>query len=438
MPNDKLSSFNSSNQFFVETAINPLICGMLMGNTYNSGFTFNGVCGPTMDPGGIFGWLIYSRATQVPSAGTTSDSYITYTNSQNLVYDLNQLSGITNALLTGSSGGYTHAFFENRGTDASTSITKIGMLNNGTDFLFALNYLAYGGTLVIAPRTSGFDQYLSLNTTTYFDAVVSRAAGASLCQWLETQPYTVGIFPSAPDSDGITGLGVTMANYASLFSSSALVTGNTVANRIFNVRGVKTVTDLDTTSLYPNSRLTYTLPASVDVAGFFNRSKNQNKLYLTVAGLDLATILNGKISSGSIDWSNTLKNTLRTNRVNFFVNYTQNNFLGSDLTGATANSILLSENRIGPANLKVALNRLLNDIGLKYLYKINNAQTRAQITAEIQTGLDPFAPFIDTTKTQIICNGSNNIDNSNSLTMQVVIQPILSIESFGVTVTLTQ
>ena len=438
MANDKLSSFNSSNQFFVETAVNPLVCGVLMGNTYNTGFTFSGVCGPTMDPGGIFGWLIYSRTNQVPTVGTTADSYITYTNSQDLVYDLNQLSGITNALLTGSCGGYTYAFFQNRGTDPTSSITNINALNNGTDFLFALNYLAYGGTLVIAPKTEGFDQYLTDNDT-YFDAVVAREAGTTLCQWLITQSYTVGIFPSIAES-GSTGLGLTMADYSTLFGAggSSLVTGNTVANRIFNVRGIKTVTDLDTTTLYPNSKLTYNLPASVDVAGFFNRSKNQNKLYLTVAGLDLATILNGKISSGAIDWSSSLKNTLRTNRVNFFVNYTQNNFLGSDLTGATASSTITSENRIGPANLKLALNRLLNDIGIKYLYKVNNSQTRAQITAEIQTGLDPFTPFIDTTKTQIICNGSNNIDNGGSLTMQVVIQPILSIESFGVTVTLTQ
>jgi hypothetical protein len=436
MANDKLSSFNSSNQFFVETAVNPLICGVLMGNTYNTGFTFSGVYGPTVDPGGIFGWLIYSRTSRTNPVGTTSDSYITYTNSQDLVYDLNQLSGITNALLTGSCGGNTYAFFTNKGTNSSTSLTNIGTLNNGIDFLFALNYLAYGGNLVIAPTTQGLDQYIADNDV-YFDAVVARSAGASLCQWLVTQPYTVGIFPSIADG-GETGLGLTMANYGTLFSPGSLVTGTTVANRIFNVRGIKTVTDLDTTTLYENSRLTYNLPAVVDVAGFFNRSKNQNKLYLTVAGLDLSTILNGKISNGSINWSSSLKTTLRTNRVNFFVNYTQNNFLGSDLTGATASATITSENRIGPVNLKLALNKLLNDIGLKYLYNINNAQTRAQITAEIQTGLDPFAPFIDTTKTQIVCNNSNNTDNGSSLTMQVVIQPILSIESFGVTVTLTQ
>jgi hypothetical protein len=230
-----------------------------------------------------------------------------------------------------------------------------------------------------------------------------------------------------------------MADYATLFGSggSSLVTGSTVANRIFNVRGIKTVSDVDTTTLLANSQITYNLPSVVDVAGFFNRSKNQNKLYLTVAGIDLSTILNGKITIGSIDWNSALKTTLRTNRVNFFVNASQN-FLGSDLTGATANATILSENRIGPANLKTDLTKLLNDIGLKYLYKINNAQTRAQVTAEIQTGLDPFAQFIDTTQTQIICNDSNNTNNGTALTMQVVIKPILSIESLGVTVTLTQ
>jgi hypothetical protein len=443
MPDEgKFSSFISTNQFSTETAVNPLICGAILGSTYNNGFTFNPSVGPTANPGGLFGWLIYSRVNRSTPIGDTAAQYIVYTNPQDLVFDLNQLSGISGAIVTGNSGGYTFAFFKNDGLIASSTLTKITPLTNGTDFLFALNYLAYGGNLVIVPNTTGFDQYVTENEN-YLDAVVAQEAGASLSQWLITQPYTVGIFPSIyttlNGSSGFTGLGLTMADYATLFGSggSSLVTGSTVANRIFNVRGIKTVSDVDTTTLLANSQITYNLPSVVDVAGFFNRSKNQNKLYLTVAGIDLSTILNGKITIGSIDWNSALKTTLRTNRVNFFVNASQN-FLGSDLTGATANATILSENRIGPANLKTDLTKLLNDIGLKYLYKINNAQTRAQVTAEIQTGLDPFAQFIDTTQTQIICNDSNNTNNGTALTMQVVIKPILSIESLGVTVTLTQ
>lgn len=432
-----LSSFISSNQFATESTLNPLICGVLMGSTYNTGFTFNPSVGPTMDPGGIFGWLVFSRVFKTaPSIGSTADNYIVYTTPQDLVYDLNKLSGVSAALITGVSGGYTYAFFQNSGLDQSLTYTKVTEKTNGVDLLFALNCLAYGGNLVIAANTQGLNQYIT-DYENYFDVVAAKEATGTLSQWLETQPYTVGIFPSIAGASGMTGSGYTMANYASLFSNSSLVTGNTVANRIFNVCGIKTVSNVDTTTLYPNSRITYSLTAVPDVVGFFTRAKNQNKTYLTVAGLDISTLLNGKITIGSIDWNSTLKTSLRTNRVNFFVNYSTN-FMGSDLTGATANATITPDNRIGPANLKIAVNKLLNDIGLKYLYKINNAQTRAQVTAEIQTGLDPFAPYIDTTKTQVICNNSNNTDNSNSLTMEVVIQPILSIESLGITVTLTQ
>jgi hypothetical protein len=75
---------------------------------------------------------------------------------------------------------------------------------------------------------------------------------------------------------------------------------------------------------------------------------------------------------------------------------------------------------------------------LKYLFDINNASTRAQVTAEVETGLDPFAPYIDTTQTQILCDATNNQDNSSSLTIEVVIKPIYSIDSFAINITLTQ
>jgi hypothetical protein len=218
--------------------------------------------------------------------------------------------------------------------------------------------------------------------------------------------------------------------------SAALTTGSTVSNRLFNVYGLKTVTSVDTTTLLSNSKLTYTLPAVSDVGGFFTRAKNRNETYLTVAGIDRGTVLNGNIIN-PIDWQDTLKTTLRTNRVNFFVNYNPK-FLGSDLVGATGNSLISSDDRIGPSRLRSALSQSMTSIGLKYLFDINDATTRAQVRAEIQSALDPFVSYIDTSATQIICDSSNNTDNSATLNMTVIIKPILSIDSFAVNITLTQ
>jgi hypothetical protein len=80
----------------------------------------------------------------------------------------------------------------------------------------------------------------------------------------------------------------------------------------------------------------------------------------------------------------------------------------------------------------------MTSIGLKYLFDINDATTRAQVRAEIQSALDPFVSYIDTSATQIICDSSNNTDNSATLNMTVIIKPILSIDSFAVNITLTQ
>jgi hypothetical protein len=221
-----------------------------------------------------------------------------------------------------------------------------------------------------------------------------------------------------------------------LFGSASLVTGTTVANRIFNVYGVKDISNLDTSTLQSNTQITYKLPTSTDVAGFFARAKNRNELYLSVAGLDRSTILNGNVST-SIDWNDSLKTTLRNNKVNFFVNYNPK-FLGSDIVGATSSGLLTSDNRVGPSRLRSALRKDLDVIGLKYLFEINNSTTRAQVTSEIESAIDPYLSFIDTTQTQIICDSSNNVDNSGSLNMMVVIKPILSIDSFVIDINLTQ
>lgn len=435
-----LSSFINSSQYSLESTTNPLLAGMQLGSPYVAP-VFNGVSGAAgNNPGGLFGWLVYSRSTvwapATTAKGNTTDTYIVYTNPQDFVGDLNALGGITSCLITTPNSGGTYGLFQTNGTIGQS--IALQELTPGRDFLFAINYLAYGGNLVVVGSPTGFDRYQA-DKEKVLDIIIGQAGTTQLCQWLINQPYTAGVFPSAPDnsgSTGITGNGYTLANYTTLLGSSALTTGSTVANRLFNVYGLKTVTAVDTTTLLSNSKLTYTIPAVADVGGFFTRSKNRNETYLTVAGIDRGTVLNGNIIN-PIDWQDSLKTTLRTNRVNFFVNYNPK-FLGSDLVGATANATIASDDRIGPSRLRSALSQSMTSIGLKYLFDLNNATTRAQVRAEIQSALDPFVSYIDTSATQIICDSSNNTDNSSTLNMTVIIKPILSIDSFAVNVTLTQ
>jgi hypothetical protein len=46
--------------------------------------------------------------------------------------------------------------------------------------------------------------------------------------------------------------------------------------------------------------------------------------------------------------------------------------------------------------------------------------------------------LIDTAETQIICDSSNNTDNSSTLNVEVVVKPILTTDSFVISVTYTQ
>ena len=430
-----LSSFINSSQYSTESTNIPLIAGMQLGSTYNTGLTFNGISGAAgNDPGGLFGWLTYARGIIAnPIRGKTTDSYIVYTNPQDMVNDLDLLSGVTSCLVSATGAGGTYGLFQNNGT--TNNVYRLSPRTAGNDFLYAISYLAYGGTLVVVGETAGFKQYIN-DKSSYLDVVIGQSATNGLCKWLITQPYTFGIFPTLVGTDGQTGNSYSIADYGALFGSSSYVTGTTVANRIFNVYGVNQYTDVDTTTLLSNSKITYTLPAVSDVGGFFTRAKNRKQQYLTVAGTDLGTVLNGSITN-TIDWNNTDKNTLRTNRANFFVTYTPP-FLGSDLIGATSSSSIGSTDRIGPSQMYAKVYSILNFVGTKYLYQLNNAATRSQVTSAIQTQLEPLSPYLDTTQTQIICNASNNTDNSSTLNMYVVIKPIISINSFGINVALTQ
>jgi hypothetical protein len=429
MANPSLSSFVNNSQFQTLDSKNPLLTGFIAGSSYVAP-TFNGDAGAaSADVGGLFGWLIYARSAKYsPAIGNTYDTYIVYNTPSSIVADLNQLGGVTYCLVSETGQGGTFGFFKNYSN-------KLVPYTPGTDFLHAVNYLAYGGTLVIAGTCAGLNNYEN-DYNVSLDVLLGTTANASLCNYVKNKPYITGIFPTI-SSGGQDGAGNTMPNFDAFVPGTSLVAGSTFANRVFVTKGVKTVTDLSTESVAKNSKITYQIPAVADVAGAFTSAKSQNLMFVSVAGIDKSTIINGTITN-TVDWTDTTtKDLLRKNRVNFYVNYNPP-FLGQDLVGATAgtSTTISVDERVGPAKLKTDITRDVTNIGLKYLFKVNNASTRSNVVAEITVYLEKYATYLDKTGTQIICDSTNNQDNSTSLNISVVVKPILSTESLSIDVNL--
>ena len=434
-----LSSFTSTNQFNSETVSTAaqMTAAFLTGFTYNNVAITNNNRTPTNDPGGLFGWLLYAKAVKsIPATGTTGDKYVFYTSPSDLVNDLNKLSGVTGCLINADPvAGTTNpfGFFANTATGDLISLGGTGAA--GLDFLYALDYLSYGGNIVIAGATIGFNTYKT-DTSTDIDLALCTGTGAGFTgiqKWLENEaPYTIGIFPTIDN-----GAGKTLAQFN--FASTEFIEGATVADRVFSVYGQKTVNNFPVPSLLNGGKITYTNNLSADVAGFFTRANSRGELYLTIAGSGRGTVLNGSVT-GTVNWSDSgLKTLLTNNRVNYFLNFTSGNFLGSDLVGATGSpSAPIVDERIGPAKMKSAMKRDITDIGIKYLYQINNATTRLLVTSEIQNYLLEYASNIDIAKTQVVCNSTNNTDNAASLTIFVSVTPLIGTTTFTINITLTQ
>jgi hypothetical protein len=435
MPSN-LNSFISPAIFRSESKTLPLYAGMLAGSTYVAP-TFNGASGAASnDPGGLFGWLIYARSQVAnPTRGYTYDPYIEYTNYNSLINDLNLLGGITYCLISRNTEGGTFGFFSFNASSAQPNVTA---RNTGNDFIHALNYLSYGGTLVIAGTCAGFVTYQN-TTTNLLDVMIGQSGFTNSARFLENNDYIVGIFPSVNDGAGYTAL-----NFDSLFSSSANVVfteGATVADRIFNVGG-QSKKQFSTESLRSGTSILYTISSVADAAGAFARSKDQQDLPFTVAGINYSIPLNTTINNIVLWEDITTKNIYKKNRVNFYSKTGSGNnvqyFIGSDLVGATAGAsdAYTAIERIGPAYLRNTIEKTVREIMLKYLYNLNNASTRASVTTEITLYIQSLTEYLDSTFTQIVCNGINNVDNSTTLNAEITVKPLTTTESFTFSVSI--
>lgn len=431
MPNSNtsLSSIISNTQFrTIAPSANPLLAAIVAGSTFVMP-NFNGANGAASnDPGGLFGWLIYARNyRRNPAAGNSGNSYLLYRTPASLISDLNRLgglTGITHCLISYTGSGGTYGIFQQTGAKTVETREPIG-----SDFLHCVNYLAYGGQLLITGSTLGIDAYESI-ANRRVEILIGNTANQSLCRYLENKPYMAGIFPSAGN-----GTLTTVPDYASLLSSSNLITGATVADRIFTLYATNGGT-YTVSTLVTGGELTYQIPAVADVAGACNQAKAVKQLFVSMAGLDNSKVLNKKITN-PIDWSSTLRENLKTNRVNFYVNYNPV-FLGSDYVGATGSAVTPTiDERFGPAFLKKTLTKEISQVGIKYLFELNNATTRAAVTREVELILDRYSYAIVRNEAVVTCDETNNSpDYETSLAIDVTIKPLAGTDTFTININL--
>lgn len=429
------TSFTNPNRYTVEvpSAISKLNCALLTGYTfqdvqYEDGFV-------STNPGNLFGWLLYARAARTnPIKGITADTYIYYTDPYELISDLNSLDGISGGVLINGSGtANTYGFF----VDDDTTEIKLSPSGAADEFLYALDYLAYGGNIIIAGSTQGLYDFKTDNNANI--DLIFGISGPSYSQgfsgsqeWLRDEsPYTIGVFPTENFGMGYTSAATGLAN-------EAFVSGATVADRVFVVYGQKTKTNLPVPSLMSSGTLTYTHTIAPDVAGLFTRAKARNEQFLSIAGSNRGIILNGDVTS-TVNWSDTtLKNILKNYRANYVLNFT-NKFLGSDLVGCTYSATEpIVDERVGPAQLKTLMKRDITNIALRYLYEINNPTTRTLLVSEIETYISQYSGALDTTQTQITCDGTNNTNNGTTLNIFVSVVPLAGTTSFVLNITLAQ
>jgi hypothetical protein len=419
-----LNSFINPTNYNTETTTNKLYAAFLAGSTYYPP-NFNGTNQATsVNPGGLFGWLIYSRTAKAsPAKGLSSDTYIAYGSPNDLINDLNALSGVTNALLSTAAAGGTFSLF----TQSGNILTGTTI---GNDFILANTYLSYGGVLVIAGTTAGFANYTNA-TNNNIDVIFGLTGYTSILTYMDVlSPYTVGIFPSIND-----GAGFTAQNFDTIYPTA--VSDTTISSRIFNVGGQIINKNIPTSTLASNTTITYTQSGIADAAGAFTRSIDADKYFLTVAGPDLSSVLNG-ISVNPTKWeTTTTKNIYKKNRVNFYTMGLQIAFLGLDTVGATAgaNTSYTSDERIGPANIKNSIRRDVTQILLKYVFDLNNSTTRSSATSDITLLIETnYNQYLDPTYTQVVCDSTNNTDNSTTLVANITVKPIIATAEFTVNV----
>lgn len=381
---------------------------------------------PTNDIGGLFGWLLWSRYNiQDPPVGNSYDTYIKYTKKEDFLRDVNAIGNSTTYSLVPYSAnpGATYCFFySNIGETVIQPTYPIG-----NDFLHVINLLSYNMPLVIAGSTTGIADYNidNSNPVNIVKTLVGQTGDAARAKFLETTPNIFGIFPSINN-----GMGLTALPFDTLFGATTSVQnpatgGATVANRIVNVYGNGSF-NIDSRTWLADSSLKATLNLTSDIAGTMAKAAlTSGGVYFSPTGPSNKPL--GNMGIASIVTNTTTQSTLRQNRVNYFIAANGDKFLGSDLVGATANtdSSYANKDRIAPNYSAETIERSFTSILSTFIGRQNNSALRSEVSTALQNILYSLAQLTSTfEQILIVCDGSNNTDNSATLRVDVSLTPI--------------
>jgi len=387
---------------------------------------------PSNDPGGLFGWLLWSRADlQDPPVGNTYDTYIIYNNRVDFLRDLNAIGNDSSykSVPFNLNPGATYSFFY------STSGDRVVYPNYpvGYDFLQVINFLSCGGKLVLSGNTTGLQNYMNdySGPTNILKLLIGQTADSARAKFVESNNNLFGVFPTVNN-----GLGYTAAPFDTLFGATSSVlnptptpntAGPTAGNRIINIYG-SALFDVITTQWQASSALSTTINCTSDFAGAMLRSSAfVGGPYRGPAGIDYSSEVNTKFRGIVDSTSTTTADILKKNRVNYYTAAAGSKFLPIDLVGATAalGSTYANKDRIGPNYLAETIERAFLATLQNFISKQNNAQTRSDVVTALQTTRDSLGGAgVYIQNLTIICDGSNNTDNSATLRVDVSLTPV--------------
>lgn len=424
--------------------------------------------------GGLFGCL--SVAT-----GLTTDTWFAYDNASQLIADLNLgltgtstafnanfvtsyngISGPSRAMLELSSCLSTLAYgcsvvifgsykamkeYQEDPTNDPLEAIVLEEQNTSSDMLTPTtnNQIlgvtsAYTGfaTASVTP-TGGYDAIMLMKQSSAFDDCFFFHASLSGMDYNVAQDVLSGVdYSVITRYKGFDGLGSTYFNLSNTGASYTLSSDQ--LNRTFCVLGKKT-----TEWQFPSGNYFYwtddicscdTLLA-YDAAGAMARAKSRDELYYSIAGVDRSKLLNANSVTPSFVLTSSALSSLKTNRVNYYLSSSSSGlfFLGSDVVGVTGTVNL--ENRFGPSYMKAKIQSDVYTIGENYMFQLNNSATRSNYTDSVTSYLQNYANVLNNDYTQVICDETNNTDNSNTLNMTVIIRPLISATDIVVTVSLS-
>lgn len=178
-------------------------------------------------------------------------------------------------------------------------------------------------------------------------------------------------------------------------------------------------------------------PSASEVVGVFIRNKELSNNYLSPAGYVRGVLLNTiKLSNPA---GKSIRDRLYQSQINSIVPDAGNGFvLYGDKSLLTYESFF---NRINVRKVVIEIYKECSEIAKPYLFGVNNAYTRSQLSTEVTRFLNRVVSQDGISEFRVICDETNNpqevIDN-NEMILDIEIRPTLSVNYITINITATR